>query len=699
MLLPVTAVAAPQDEEDTVFEDATEESAGTPASAEKSGGKRTVLDDIVVTATRSEERVREIPAKVEVLDSHDIETTVGHTLTEQLKKGASISVMEYPGALAGIGIRGFRPETDGITKHSLTLLNGRPVGATNLATVLADNIERIEVLKGPASSLYGAEAMGGVVNIITKHTTGTPTGALQVGGGSFDTLWQKANVGGTLFGPVDFDLNARNFKQDDDLTMGNGQKRHNTSYSTRNASLRIGTDIGEDWRFDVSGNGYQGRDIQTPGDIRYGDEQSKYKDIDNYGVDAKISGKLFENDKLSLSAYHTLEKAKNYEKYEGTVGSTTNPRRLIPPYNYYDSEITWDGVQLQNIYNWGDHSIIVGGDWQVIETETKRWNQAGERTKPSSPNQERTNWAAYAETVWKFLDKHLILTAGGRYDYFDVDLVDTPYFTDFTPRSASFSTFSPRVGATYLTDNGLRFHTTLGQAFVPPTAQQLANDSWSYGTSRDRHLVGNPDLDPEKSTTWDAGIGFERKGWGLTFDVTYFHTSVKDRITDVTTQVGRVQTVNYVNSDDSKIQGLETSISLDFGAMFNWGRSVRLYFNSTNYFKAEETEGGVTEDIHNVAKYTYNYGIAYEDNNFDAKLHCRSVGRMFDTDWITTSPTYGDVLEYPTFTVVDLVFSWSFLEHHKLTFTVDNIFNEDYFEKIGYPKPGRSFFLNYAYNF
>ena len=108
---------------------------------------RQQAEEMVVTATKSEESLREVPAKVEIIDSHDVEMTAGETITEQLKKGSSVSVIEYPGALAGIGIRGFRPEFSGITKHSLILLNGRPAGATNLATILADNVERIEVLK------------------------------------------------------------------------------------------------------------------------------------------------------------------------------------------------------------------------------------------------------------------------------------------------------------------------------------------------------------------------------------------------------------------------------------------------------------------------------------------------------------------------------------------------------------------------
>lgn len=119
----------------------------------KESAQKTVekMDEITVTATRSEENVNKIPAKVEVIGSREIELTTGSSLTEQLKKNASVSVIEYGTDLTGIGIRGFRPEYSGITKHSLVLIDGRPAGATNLASILSDNIERIEVLKGPAS--------------------------------------------------------------------------------------------------------------------------------------------------------------------------------------------------------------------------------------------------------------------------------------------------------------------------------------------------------------------------------------------------------------------------------------------------------------------------------------------------------------------------------------------------------------------
>ncbi|MBM9616136.1 TonB-dependent receptor [Desulfobulbus rhabdoformis] len=667
--------------------------ASTTLAAEASGADqqdeavKERADEMVVTATRSEEDILTIPTKIEVIDSHDIEMTAGTMLTEQLKKSSSISVIEYPGALAGIGIRGFRPEFSGITKHSLILLNGRPIGATNLATVLTDNVERIEVLKGPASSLYGAEAMGGVVNVITKKSTGPLGGSAELGYGSFETNFQKLWSGGAIIADtLDFDVSLGRHEQADNLTTGdNGNERPNTSYKTRNGAFRIGGNFAGDWRADLSANMYQGRNIETPGDVAYGSVRSGRKDIDNQGVDLRVGGGLGANNEVAATLYHTEEEAENYSNYSS--GST------VPTYRSYDSEITWDGVQLQDIYTWGNHKFILGFDYQYIEKQSRSYTTSGTRKAPSSPDEGRTNLAGYLETVWKFCDNRLTFTGGGRYDTFEVETLATPYKTGFTPTTEDFSTFSPRVGANYLFDMGIRLHATVGQAFVPPSAFQLAGYSESIVGGVTMVTQGNGDLDPESSTTWDVGVGYELPNWGLSIDVTYFDTTVDDRIT--TLQVGNLKT--YINALGADLRGMESTLSFDLGVPMQWKNSLRFYVNATHIFEAEEElAGGAMQDIHNVADYTYNYGVEYSDGQFDSRLHFRTVGPMRDTDWVSAG--YPEI-EYPSFTVVDLVLGYNFLEHHRVALTIDNLFDKDYYEKKGYPKPGQSFFLSYKYTF
>ena len=646
------------------------------------------LAEVVVTATRSAEDLKKIPAKVEVIDGRTVELTVGPTITEQLKKNSSIGVIEYPGALAGIGIRGFRPELSGITKHSLVLINGRPAGATNLATVLSDNIQRIEVLKGPASSLYGGEAMGGVVNIITRKNTGELTGMAEAGFGSFATNFQKAAIGGGLGERLDFDFSAGRYEQAGDFKMGNGEYRANTGYKTQNGNLRLGADLGETWRLDVSGDLYQGRDIENPGDIFNGDAKPGHKDIDRYGLDLRLGGELGRDNRLSFTAYKSNETSESYKHYTGWFTPVQ-----VAPYRSYDSEIDWIGFQIKDEYTWAGHRFIVGFDYQDIDKVSRSYNQDGTRKAPWSPDEGRENRAAYLETIWSLMDQRLTATLGGRYDTFAVETRPTPYKTGFTPNSESFSTFSPRAGLNYLFDRGVRLHTTIGKAFVPPTAAQLAGYATQVVSGVTMITKGNPALDPESSTTYDFGLGYDRPAWGLSLDITYFHTDVADKITRQT--IGN--TTTYENSLSAEMAGLETELSFDLGAPLAWDRSLSFFVNSTRMFKAEEEQpGGAMKDIHNVARYTVNYGIQYDDGMFDGKLHCRSQGPMKDTDW--NAAGYPEV-EYPSFTVVDLVVGVNFLERHRLTLTVENLFDKDYYEKKGFPKPGRALYAGYRYEF
>ena len=147
--------------------------------------------------------------------------SVAADLTDVLKKNAGVDVVQYSGALSGIGIRGFRPQFSGINKRSLLLIDGRPSGVTNLATLLLDNVERIEVLKGAASAVYGSSAMGGVVNVITRQSRGKIGGNARVGGGSFGDIGVRRRASAaTSSSRVDFDVTGNAFDQRDDYPHG-----------------------------------------------------------------------------------------------------------------------------------------------------------------------------------------------------------------------------------------------------------------------------------------------------------------------------------------------------------------------------------------------------------------------------------------------------------------------------------------------
>ncbi len=438
----------------------------------------------------------------------------------------------------------------------------------------------------------------------------------------------------------------------------------------------------------MSSDVYQGYDIETPGDTFDGNLKSGHKDIDRYGLDLDLGGELGANNHFSLTTYKTNETAENYKHSAGYFVPIQ-----VAPYQSYDSEIDWFGVQLKDEYSWQDHSFIFGFDYQDIDKVSRSYNQNGTRKAPYSPDESRQNIAGYLETLWRFMDQKLTATAGGRYDTFEVETKATPFKTGFTPNSENFSTFNPRIGLNYLLDQNIRLHTTLGKAFVPPTAAQLAGYAETYVGGTTMITQGNSNLDPESSITFDIGAGYDKTDWGFSFDLTYFHTDVSDKINGIT--AGNVKT--YQNSLGAEMAGLETTISFDLGAPLEWDRTLSFFVNSTYMIKAEEEIGsGVIKDIHNVADYTANYGIFYDDGLIDGKLNFRSQGKMRDTDW--NAAGYPET-EYPSFTVVDLVTGVSFLDHHRVTLKIDNLFDKDYYEKIGFPKPGISLYMGYTYEF
>ena len=143
---------------------------------------------MVVSVTRAAVLPGEIPQKIEVVSERELDLATGDELVDVLKREAALDVIQYPGLLAGVGIRGFRPQFSGINQRTLLLIDGRPAGLTNLAAIDLHTVERVEVLKGPASALYGSNAMGGAVNIITRRSRGPLAAEVRTEYGSWETF-------------------------------------------------------------------------------------------------------------------------------------------------------------------------------------------------------------------------------------------------------------------------------------------------------------------------------------------------------------------------------------------------------------------------------------------------------------------------------------------------------------------------------
>ena len=643
------------------------------------------LDSVVVTGSRIEAKLEETPQRIEVIDKQDIERTPVQNFTDLLKKNSSVDVIEYPGNSSGVGIRGFRPEYSGINKHTLLLIDGRPAMSTNLSIVNRDQIERVEVLKGPASALYGSSAMGGVINVITRQSRGEIGGFGELSYGSFATKEVKGSVGGAINETLDFDYSGSYFDEADDFRMGNGETRPNTSYSQQNHALRLGANLNADWRINLNSEVYYGRDIATPGDLAKGTSAQTNKDMDRTGNDLSLTGKLGDH-RLLLRAFIGNESNTAYQKT-----TTTKADQKYLPYHYYDTHVDTSGAQAQDAWAWSRTATLVYGvDYEKVKQTSRYWNANGSEKAPSSANNERETTGFYAQNSWYFNDDNTTFYVGARNDRIAVSTLATPFKTDFAISTTDYNHTSPSAGFKHLLGSGFRLHGTAGTGFVVPDASYLtANSSSKNSSGITTTTLGNPGLKPETSVSYDLGI--EWTGKDLFADITVYHTDVDDKITSVKTKTGAKTVLsNYANAASAVMRGLE------WEGRWQANRYVGLALSGTHYFQRQEQVSGVWSDITNVPLNAVRASIDANYGPWSARFGVRYVGPWKDNNWEGDT---SQVITYDGFTTEDFWLRYRIDKKQSLALGIENLSDQYYAEKGGYPLAGRNGKISYRYDF
>ncbi|MFC2132484.1 TonB-dependent receptor plug domain-containing protein [Bacteroidota bacterium] len=178
------------------------------------------LKEVVVSASRSITQLKNIPQKIEVITKEEIQGIPADNVAEILKRTANLDIIQYPGLSATIGLRGFSPNTLGNSSYVLILINGKPSGTQNLASIDMNMVEKIELVKGPYASLYGSQAMGGVVNIITKIPSEKASGSFSYSFGSFGNSTLSASASMAINDKINVRLGYNSKQQSKDYRIG-----------------------------------------------------------------------------------------------------------------------------------------------------------------------------------------------------------------------------------------------------------------------------------------------------------------------------------------------------------------------------------------------------------------------------------------------------------------------------------------------
>lgn len=690
---------------------------------------RYVLEGVTITARRTPALREDLPQKVEIVSSADLERTVGSGAADVLKETLGLDVIQYPGLLAGVSIRGFRPQFSGIGTRTLILVDGRPSGVTNLATLDLGAFERIEALKGPASALHGSSAMGGVINLVSRSSDGPVTGDVSGSYGSFGSYRAQVRAGGDLIGGIDFDLLLGGAGRDGGYEVGARRLISGDSvvkfladgetvklaevfpdsaitfsdYSTRAGSLRLGYQLDESWRANGRIGFFEGEGIENPGDLIAGWGQT-LNDMNRRTGEVSLAGGVGPH-ALVVRAYATVERTRYYD----------DP--FAPEFVSFEAPIKSRGLQIQDVVAFGPGTVTFGIDRTESRAESARFTSASVEEPPYAPDSEIRSTAAFAEASVEAMDGRLLATVGGRLD--DVTFeVEEGQIWDFGTWSAArvagdserHLVFNPSAGVLYRLGAGTRAHASAGRAFVTPDPFFVAGYAEARPDGRRAVLVtqGNPELDPESSASWDVGITLARPERGIEADLTFFSTDVRDRIvpnsvptngTQLTANGDTILSIrSYANADRARIRGLEGRASYDLAAPFGFRHSLRIFASGTRLFRAEEITSGEHTRIKNVADLTIVGGLDFDDRRrFGGRISMRYVGDRLDTDF-TDWMNPGNV-RYPEFLVMDASARLRVGAGLSLEAAVDNLLDENYYEVRGYNLPGRALRIGAAVGF
>ncbi|GAO30718.1 TonB-dependent receptor [Geofilum rubicundum] len=706
-------------------------------SQEQDSVRQYNLDEVVVSSTRANTQLKNIPQKVEIIDKGMLQSLPLSNMADVLKTSANLDIIQYPGLSSTIGMRGFSPSAHA-RSYTLLLLNGNPLGTTNISCLDKDLVERVEIIKGPYSTLYGSDAMGGVINIITKSPVAKNTGSAEVGFGSYGNLKLSGSVNGILSTKSLFRIGFTRNEQRLDYRIGNsnmlkmsekgksmldkasfGDVMKNSTWQYNQVNGQYVFNISDRWATGFDLIYFNANDIKTPGNYWGSYGQSK-KDIDRINLYGTLRRKT-DNSNFYFSPYFTQEANANY---------TDNSDSSFVSFN---SNLREYGFKMHDNFSLGHFKIVAGADLDVYRYESDRFKGKATPTNPYSPNHQNTKAAMFSQVTYS--NGGLDVNGGLRYNDISYNIEKNDSLQG-TGGSETYHNLNPSLGVQYKLPGNVKLHSSYGTGFSVPDAFRVAGfyavseylAAWDYWWVK--NYMGNPDLKPESSSTIDLGVSYSTPNKFLFLDLTYFATQHSDKIIETTLDSVVVNqnkvaydVTSYKNANNSAMNGMELVSSTNLGALFGNEFKLEIYGNLTYIFNntVDETfvsSGGkdsiVTRDLLYARKSNANFGVVYDNyKGLITRLHARYIGSRLEKDnfsklrpGLTAEHYYTNggytakdkILQHPEYLVFDYSVAYS-VNNYRFGITVSNIFNENYTEKDGYNMPGRMLMASYSYSF
>jgi vitamin B12 transporter len=612
---------------------------------EKQESKAT-LKPIVVTATKTEESIEEVASSVSVITAQDIDNSKDMTLKQALQEipGLFVTSDGGLGRRSSVYIRGGRSEDTLVMMDGMEINDpispGRAFG--NFSDLLTDNIDRIEVVRGPQSTLYGSDSIGGVVNIITKKGAGKPKFSLLTEGGSDETFREVLSGDGKI-GRWDYSFSGSRIDSNgvsaDDNYENNAFsarmgyqlfEKGNLDFVFRSLDAKVHLD---DWDYD-----FMNLQLRTVNDPNFTEETNSQLYLARYAQQVTDYW-----DSILKFGYYTInrddrDKPDFHEPFYSAKG-------------WYDSSIIKGDWQN----NWYLHDIDIVTMGIEYKEETGESFYGDNWGESRFPKKTVNNKAFYFQNQLKLFDQ-FFLTGGVRVDDHQTFGTETTY----------------KVALAYLVRPiGTKFKGTWGTGFKAPTLYQLYTPAIpAYG-----FLGGNPNLKPEESESFDVGIEQNLFDEKVLLSFVYFHNDYDKYIIYYTDPINFTST--YKNLNKAEAKGFEAALGI------TPCESLTFSANYTRTDTRDKTNGG---QLLNRPKHKASMAVNYVfQKDFQLNLSLNYVGRRVNYWWPENKMA-------KPYTRVDLAGSYTITEHFQLFSRIENLFNEHYQEIKGYDTAGISAF-------
>jgi outer membrane cobalamin receptor len=659
------------------------------ASAGEEEAPVTVMDEVVVTATKTEETRKEIVNSVVIKDSSALEETPASSLGEALANESGLdwrTYGNYGGAAEAIKIRGMSADATLVAVDGV-VINSPSLGMADVGQIPLNSIERVEVVKGPGSLLYGTGAMGGTVNIITKAPKRDGFAAkVEAGYGTEESYRLSAENGGFIIGDLGYYLTLN--RKETDGFRDNSDLRHN------DATLKLLLDKGKQFQANLDA-GLVDREYGLPGPqppagtvpysingvTFYNSDSATLLDRgedDNQRAALTLKGEATDWLDWRVKGDYVDLTGSNYSRYSyngtGTETEVTN---------------TVSGLEGNlNLHPFAGINLLLGNEYRNYDYENiqQALDSSGDPVSGGGVDEEHrvfTN-GTFAELGYQAIDM-VKLVGGYRYETHSLfgheDVVR--YGAVFTPWEKT----------------ALKFNR--GQHFKAPTMNDLF---WPD----DLFTKGNPDLKPE--TGWHTDITLEQEGLlqdKLFVSVSWFDWDIDDKINWAEDPSQPTIWGNYwtpFNVDTYQAQGWEFNLKL---GPFS---SIQADFSLTLLDAEEQLNRGATRDALNTPETLFKCQLSHlSDFGLISTVTARYTGSR--PGYYAANTDSQPEIELDAYWTIDLKLEQTFAEHWKVGLQALNLLDEEYdtyllgftdqttfaYTQQPYPGAGRSLFASVSY--